>query len=50
MNYCVNLSLGKESFMGGMKEIIAEAEALPVEERVAVIDSLLRAINPPLAE
>jgi len=33
-----------------MKEIIEEAECLPVEERVMVIDSLLRTINPPLAE
>jgi putative addiction module component (TIGR02574 family) len=29
-----------------MKEIIEEAESLPVEERVIVIDSLLRTINP----
>jgi len=36
--------------MSGMKEIIEEAESLPVEERVLVIDSLLRTINPPLAE
>jgi len=36
--------------MHGMKEIIEEAECLPVEERVMVIDSLLRTINPPLAE
>jgi putative addiction module component (TIGR02574 family) len=33
-----------------MKEIIEEAESLPVEERVIVIDSLLRTINPPLAD
>lgn len=31
--------------MHGVKEIIAEAECLPVEERVMVIDSLLRTIN-----
>lgn len=36
--------------MHGMREIIEEAECLPVEERVMVIDSLLRTINPPLAE
>ncbi len=36
--------------MHGMKEIILEAESLPVEERVIVIDSLLRTINPPSAE
>jgi hypothetical protein len=32
------------------KEIIEEAESLPVEERVVVIDSLLRTINPSLAD
>lgn len=36
--------------MHGVKEIIAEAECLPVEERIMVIDSLLRTINAPLAE
>jgi hypothetical protein len=36
--------------MHGAKEIIEEAECLPVEERVMVIDSLLQTINPPLAE
>ena len=36
--------------MRAMKEIIEEAESLPVEERVIVIDSLLRTINPSLAE
>lgn len=33
--------------MHGPKEIIAEAGALPVEERVRIIDSLLRTLNPP---
>jgi putative addiction module component (TIGR02574 family) len=36
--------------MPGMKEIIQEAESLPVEERAIVIDSLLKTLNPPSAE
>ena len=36
--------------MHGVKEIIEEAESLPVEERVMVIDSLLRTINAPITE
>ena len=36
--------------MHGMKEIIQEAESLPVEERAMVIDSLLKTLNPPSAE
>ncbi|MBM3137642.1 MAG: addiction module protein [Chloroflexi bacterium] len=33
--------------MHGTKEIIQEAVALPVEERVIVVDSILRTLNPP---
>ena len=33
--------------MRGAKEIIREAESLPVEERAVVVDSILRTLNPP---
>ncbi|MCK4248182.1 MAG: addiction module protein [Candidatus Omnitrophica bacterium] len=33
--------------MHGVKEIIREAESLPVEERAAVVTSLLCTLNPP---
>ncbi len=36
--------------MRAMKKIIEDAESLPVEERVIVIDSLLRTINPTPAD
>lgn len=32
------------------KELIAEIISLPVEERVLVIDSLLKSLNPPESE
>lgn len=33
--------------MPSTAEIIQEAEALPVEERTVVVESLLRSLNPP---
>jgi len=33
--------------MLGAREIVKEAESLPVEERAMVVDSLLRSLNPP---
>jgi len=43
-------SLGQRRHrMAGMNDIIKEAESLPIEERVIIIDSLLQTINPPLA-
>jgi len=36
--------------MPGAKEIIQQAESLPVEERALVVDSLLRSLNPPDSE
>jgi putative addiction module component (TIGR02574 family) len=36
--------------MHGVKEIIQEAESLPVEKKAIVIDSLLRSLNPPSKE
>ena len=36
--------------MFGTKEIIKEAESLPVEERAIIIDCLLRTLNTPSPE
>jgi Putative addiction module component len=33
--------------MHGVKQIVKEAESLPVEERAAIVDSLLQTLNPP---
>jgi len=33
--------------MHGVKDIIEEAKQLPVDDRVAVVDSLLRTLNAP---
>ncbi len=47
---CGTLGVKGANCMHGIKEIIQEAESLPVEERVMVIDSLLRSLNPPSIE
>jgi hypothetical protein len=47
---CAKIYTKRRWLMHGIKEIIMEAESLPVEERVLVIDSLLRTLNPPTAE
>jgi len=36
--------------MHGMKEIMREAESLPIEERAVIIDYLLRSLNPTSSE
>jgi hypothetical protein len=36
-----------EVCMPSAKEIVEQAESLPVEDRLLVVDSLLRTLNPP---
>lgn len=36
--------------MSGIDKIIREAESLPVDERLRVVESLLRSLNPPEPE
>ncbi len=36
--------------MHGLKDIIRDAESLPAEDRIVVIDSLLRTLNMPSPE
>ena len=36
--------------MPSAREIVEQAESLPVEERLLVVDSLLRTLNPPDAK
>ena len=57
LEYCHNNSylvgyvyLNGDNSMYGTKDIIREAAMLPVEERVLVVDSLLRTLNPPDTE
>jgi putative addiction module component (TIGR02574 family) len=40
----------KRCFMRGTKDIIQEAAGLPVEERVILVDSILRTLNHPNPE
>jgi hypothetical protein len=39
--------IGKEDIMQGVEEIMKKAESLSVAERVLLVDSLLRKLNPP---
>jgi len=36
--------------MPSAKEIVKQAESLPIEDRLLVVDSLLRTLNPPDAK
>ena len=48
--YTIHTTYAWRSVMPSAKEIVEQAETLPVEDRLLVVDSLLRTLNPPDAE